>query len=125
MSEKLFISGPLPPSLNNAYYTGRDGRRHLTKEAKTYKENIAETLMVNNARSMCPEPPFSVHLHLRFKDKRRTDVSNRVKILEDAVFGYLGHDDSLVYDLHIWRYIDRSKPGMSMEIRHCSRDLEV
>lgn len=125
MTEKLIVSGPLPPSTNHLYATSKTGKRYLTKEARAYKKEIQTLMMHDGAKSKCPEPPFSFHLHLRFKDRRRRDVSNTVKCLEDSIFEYLGYDDSLVNDLHVWRYIDREEPGMVVEIRHCDRALEV
>lgn len=42
----------------------------------------------------------------------------------NAVFEHIGYDDSLVYDSHQWKYIDREEPGMTVEVRHCNRKLE-
>lgn len=124
MRERLVVSGPLPPSSNSLYPTGRDGKRHLSAKGKAYKEKIQKRLMVDKALDRCPDPPFSLHLHLRFPDARRRDCTNQIKLLEDSIFQYLGFDDSLIYDVHIWKYIDRADPGMTVEIRHCSRRLE-
>lgn len=124
-NRKLVVSGPLPPSTNNLYYTGKDGKRHLTKTAKDYKTNLQKVLMANGAKSLAPDPPYSLHLHLRFKDRRRRDTSNQIKLIEDAIFGHLGKDDSLVNDLHVWRYIDKTSPGITVEVKHSSRSLEV
>jgi hypothetical protein len=81
--------------------------------------------MSENAKARCPEPPFSMHLHLRMPDKRRRDSTNFGKLIDDAIFEYLGYDDSLIYDSHQWKYIDRENPGVTVELRHCSRELEA
>ncbi len=123
--DRLILSAPLPPSLNNAYTTGRDGKRHLSAQAREYKQEVRWIMLAEGARAKCPEPPFSFYVHLRLPDKRRRDASNAVKILEDAIFGQLGHDDSLVLDLHVFKYIDRKNPGVTVEIRHTDRRLEA
>lgn len=121
----LIVSAPLPPSTNNLYATGKDGRRYLTQKARDYKTNLQREMMWRHTKKDVPEPPFTLHFHLRFPDARRRDASNQIKLAEDAIFEFLGYDDSLVYDLHVWRYIDREEPGMTVEVRHCSRELEA
>ncbi len=120
----MIISVPLPPSTNHLYRSSANGKRHLTKEARAYKKEVQKEMMVNGVKGKCPEPPFSLHLHVRFPDRRRRDASNAVKVLEDAVFEYLGYDDSLVLDLHVWKFIDREDPGVTVEVRHSSRKLD-
>lgn len=123
--KRLIVVGALPPSSNNIYFTGSDGKRYLTKIAKAYRREIQATLMVAGAKELCPEPPFYVQLHLRFPDKRRRDLSNQIKLLEDSVFKWLGYDDSLVYSMTLHKYLDRQYPGVVMEIRNTTRKLEV
>ena len=124
-NDRLIISGPLPPSSNNIYATGKTGKRYLTKTAEKYREKLQKSMMMGGAKKECPEPPFSLHLHLRLPDRRRRDASNAVKLLEDSIFSFLGYDDSLVYDLHVWKYKDKANPGVTVEVRHCSRKLEA
>jgi Holliday junction resolvase RusA-like endonuclease len=133
---RLTIAGPLPPSTNKLYknlppdtmYIGglkQGGRgRALTGEAKKYKRALNDHLWAMTASSLAPPYPYSVNYHFRFPDARRRDISNQIKLIEDVVFRYLGSDDSLVYDFHVWKYIDRKDPGFVMEVRHCSRSLE-
>lgn len=123
--DRLILSAPLPPSTNHLYSTGKDGRRHLTAVARKYKQDIRWKMLAEGSRAKCPDPPFVLYLHVRLKDRRRSDVSNRCKLIEDAIFAQLGHDDSLVYDVHLYKYLDRSNPGVTVEIRHTDRKLEV
>ncbi len=125
-SDRLVVSGPLPPSSNSIYYTdSKTNTRHLTRRAREYRENLQEEMMVGGAKKRCPEPPFSLHYHFRLPDRRRRDLTNLEKLLEDSIFQFLGHDDSLVYDSHKWKYINRENPGVTVELRHCSRELEA
>lgn len=43
----------------------------------------------------------------------------------NAIFSHLGHDDSLVYDAHLFKYLDRKNPGVTVEVRHTTRALEA
>ena len=123
---KLIISGRLPPSTNHLYYSDRKtGTRHLTNKAAAYKEELMWKLKRGGAKELCPPRPFAVHYHFRFPDRRKRDLSNQIKLIEDAVFEALGHDDRHVNDIHLWKYISKSDPGFTMEVRHSSRGIEV
>lgn len=110
---------PMPISVNKAYVTVR-GRRILSKEGKIYKSTV--TTGVAKQLSLCTqytdlvneETPLKLEITLyleRTENKgypkktktryKRVDVSNRVKLLEDALFDALGVDDSSVFSLTI------------------------
>ena len=136
-SKRLVIAGPLPPSSNKLYrnlppdtmYVGglkQGGRgRALTKEAKRFKKDLKDKLWEMGASKLAPDPPYSVHYHFRFPDWRRRDISNQIKLVEDVVFRYLGSDDSLVHQFTVWKYVSKSDPGFTMEVRHSDRSIEV
>jgi Holliday junction resolvase RusA-like endonuclease len=115
----------MPPSTNQLYYTGKDGKRHLSKEGREYKKEVGKLMMVGGVKKKCPLPPFSLYIHVRFRDWRRQDISNRIKLLEDAVLGYLNYDDKMVYDLIVYKYISKNDPGVVVELRNTTRDLVV
>ncbi len=121
--DSLILSAPLPPSTNHLYANASSGRR-LTQEGRAYKKDVGVRLMLSGARKSCPGPPFCLSMHFRLPDKRRRDLTNLAKALEDAVFGHLGYDDSLVYEMTMTKSIDRSNPGVTVEIRHTDRKLE-
>jgi Holliday junction resolvase RusA-like endonuclease len=122
----MIVEGPLPPSSNNAYYTDRrTGSRHLTNDGKVYKKSLGEIIMVKGREVPFPEPPFSVHYHFRFPDRRKRDLSNCLKLLEDGVFAAMGEDDRHVIDFHVWKYLDKERPGFLMEIKTSQRDIHV
>jgi len=108
---------PYPPSVNKAYATTRSGRRLLTSEGKLYKQSIRDVIGQKYSAytpelSGLGDKPLclTVKLYTRTENKgwsegkaknryKRVDVSNRVKLLEDALFEALGVDDSLVFRL--------------------------
>ncbi len=124
MEHRLVLAAPLPPSTNNLYANASSGRR-LTQEGRAYKKDIGVRLMLSGSLRRCPHPPFSLSMHFRLPDKRKRDLSNLAKALEDAVFGHLGLDDSLVYELTMTKSIDRENPGVTVEVRHTERRLEA
>lgn len=115
------VNLPFPPSVNKAYATTRSGRRLLTSEGKLFKQSVRDTIGQKYA-AVTPElynlgsVPLclTVTLYTQTENKgwlqgkaknryKRVDVSNRVKLLEDAVFEALGVDDCLVFSLHVYK----------------------
>jgi Holliday junction resolvase RusA-like endonuclease len=106
---------PMPPSVNKLYATVR-GRRIMTTKGKAVKHEITQ-LVVKHIASMPDlfhtENKLRLTVDLYFsavenagwsKGKaknryKRIDVSNRAKLLEDALFLGIGIDDSLIFEL--------------------------
>lgn len=122
-SDRAIFTLPLPPSLNQMYRVGVDSKPHLIKEAREYRKMVAEVLFEKEVK--CPEPPFDVGIHFRFPSMRRRDISNQVKLLEDSIFKHFNHDDTHVHALHLWKYLDRREPGVTVEIRHSTRNIDI
>ena len=115
------VNLPFPPSVNQAYATTRSGRRLLTSEGKLFKQSIRDIIgqkyaVLTPELARIGEVPLSltITLYTQTENKgwsqgkaknryKRVDVSNRVKLLEDAVFESLDVDDSLVFSLHVYK----------------------
>ena len=101
---------PFPPSTNTAYATVR-GRRVKTKRAREYAEHVQFLCSVNawcdtwiiKTQELDVMPRLAVTIEVHPPDRRRRDLANMEKLCVDAVFSYLGMDDSLIDDLHLTR----------------------
>lgn len=79
---------PLPPSVNNAYTGGADGRRHLTKDCRQWKTAASVTI-----RDACRAAGFKpcagqYRLTILLSDCgliRDRDCDNTLKLLLDAI----------------------------------------
>jgi Holliday junction resolvase RusA-like endonuclease len=112
----IALTTPLPPSLNNVYTNGRGhGRRVLTSEGRNYKAEVAKLLL---GRQPLPSGArIGLSLRFWFKNKQRTDISNRVKLLEDALSEALGFDDCCVDRLLVERVgYDKAQPRCDVVI---------
>ena len=114
---KLSLEFPMPISTNKAYVTTRSGRRILSSKGKVYKQQVKDIIGQKLALSpnIVPEGPLHLKILLLFlevenkgwstgKAKNRykkIDVSNRVKLLEDAICESLGIDDSMFFSLTV------------------------
>ena len=119
---------PFPPSTNTAYATVR-GRRVKTKRAREYAEHVQFLCSVNawcdtwiiKTHELDVMPRLAVTIEAHPPDRRRRDLSNMEKLCVDAVFGYLGMDDSLIDDLHLTRReLDRPDGKLVMTIREAT-----
>ena len=108
---RLVIPG-LPPSANHAYFNLPRGGRTLSTAGKKYKNETKTYLAQMYHRDMkkfVPNAPYLVYMRFYFavlqngtwgKPKgaesryKKTDASNRAKLLEDVIKDVTGVDDS-------------------------------
>lgn len=94
----------LPPTVNHLYRTYRN-RRYKTAKAHTYQETVSHRLRCEwGYKPPCKE---SIEVRITFitKDKRRWDIDNRVKALQDCLsMAGIIKDDKQVNILHVERH---------------------
>jgi Holliday junction resolvase RusA-like endonuclease len=108
----FWVSIPMPPSLNNVYVTNRTtGRRFLSKVGKAFKDQAGWTVREQvtacerEGIPLAASERYGITLFLYFGPARkgqRRDVSNRIKVAEDAVMEALGVDDSYISEVHAY-----------------------
>lgn len=109
--KKLVITTPFV-STNRLYGFAPDGRRFKTKKATITKDAIGwEAKAAFDGEPMDGELVVTVDLF--FPDRRRRDLDN-IKGLIDALTGIVWEDDSMIYDLHIRKFIDPKKPRIEI-----------
>lgn len=113
----LTVTLPFPPTTNNAYAV-RHGRKVKTDTAREYAIKVTEALMTSpdakRARaSMHGHPRLRAVLTLYPPDNLRRDVVNFEKLATDAVFKWLGQDDSQIDELILRRRpADKNSPRL-------------
>lgn len=100
----------LPLSTNRMY----QGRRFLTKDAKTNKEAIGWEARAGY-RGKPLESTLRVQIALWWPDRRNHDLDN-IKGLLDALTGILWLDDGQITDLHITKGIDKENPRVEISL---------
>lgn len=93
----------IPPTVNHLYRNYRN-RRYKTVAGRKYQKQVTEILSRKwEARPPCEEP---LELRITFitNDRRKWDVDNRVKALQDCLsMAGIIKDDNLVEILHVER----------------------
>lgn len=127
---------PLPPSVNKLYFTAR-GARHLSAAGKVFKHQIKVAILnklVHHPEFMegLDDCPLSLGINVYFKtlenkgwsqgktpDRyKKIDVSNRIKVLEDAISEALHVDDKMFFSLEVTKF-QREEEGVDVFI--CKR----
>lgn len=99
---------PLPPSTNNLYRNVPGKGRVLNKQGREYKQNAR--MLAMGARPTFIQGDVRLALAVYFPNRRRRDLSNTLKIIEDALKGITYADDSQVARIELTRYYDNANP---------------
>lgn len=81
----VLIKLPYPPSVNNSSRVGRDRAPHRTDKAKTWFTEAVWLVKAAMGRRKPFEGPVAVKFVVHRPDRRRRDLSNLHKIVEDAL----------------------------------------
>lgn len=109
---------PFPPSANRYWRTTKSGRTYVDAAAKQYKADAARIATAAGMKPLAGE--LAVTMIFYFPD-RRGDLSNRVKVCEDALNGVGYHDDKQVSWMQTERLIDKARPRVVVDIRPLDR----
>lgn len=93
----------LPPTVNHMYRTS--GKyRYKTLEARQYQEYATNRIREQwQNKPVCTEP-VSLSIFFETSNRRRWDIDNRVKALQDCLSAAgVIHDDTQIEELHVKR----------------------
>ena len=114
MTKRLTLTG-CPLSVNNIWRRNNKGWTYLTDAGRNLKEKWAW-----EARTQWKMEPtkekVSLSLVLYFPDRKRRDLSNQPKLIEDALTGVVWNDDSQIDELIIVRDYDKRLPRVELVI---------
>lgn len=104
---------PYPPSANRYWRVWR-GRPVLSEEARSYKQGVKLRALTEGLRKP-PSGPVVLSLVV-YRPRRAGDLSNRIKVLEDALEGIAFEDDSQVVEIHARREEDAANPRVVITV---------
>lgn len=114
----IYLTLPMPPSLNNFRVPNKYGKgSHLSKEANTFKKDCPKIIRDQIGRIDLLICPISLTMHF-YRGRRVGDISNLIKLAEDALTGTIFVDDEQVAHLDIHKHDhDHLNPRVEIEIR--------
>jgi crossover junction endodeoxyribonuclease RusA len=106
----IALTLPMPPSINH-YYGQRGNRTFIRPAGIAFRQSVADIVLDSNIQKI--DGRLSLFAVLYFADRRRTDIDNRAKALQDALtHAGVYEDDCQIDDLHITRHADRIAGGL-------------
>ena len=111
------ITLPYPPTANHfkvPVQAGRGVRMILSKEARQYKETVANILSRYTFSLLTG--PITVHVDL-FRPRKVGDLENGLKVAIDCLSGVAFEDDKQIVSLHAYRHDDKQNPRIEITVR--------
>lgn len=106
------VTLPYPPSANRYWRHGR-GRTYVSEEAQEYRQAAKLRALTAGMRPL--DGPVVLHVTV-FRPQKRGDLSNRIKVLEDALIGVAYADDDQVAEIHALRLEDKANPRVEVRV---------
>lgn len=106
------ITLPYPPSANR-YWRNWRGRTVLSAEARAYKADVGKRCKA--AKLKPTGANVSLFLDV-YRPRRAGDLSNRIKVIEDALQGYAFEDDDQVVKIFARRGDDKANPRVEVVV---------
>lgn len=94
---------PLPPSAN-VYWRYVGGRPLVSSEARAYKQAAGWLALAAGIEPMDGALALTLDVTVT---RSNADLSNRIKVIEDALNGIAYHDDKQIVELHCYRRVAR------------------
>lgn len=121
---RLCLTLPLPPSINEQYYTDTQGRRKLTPVALHYKSDVQKALRNLQWQGILREPLLerirtrylALYIEFYFATPFQRDLDNGLKITQDALCKSLGANDNRIVEIHLSKRIRPLDPHIYVEV---------
>lgn len=100
--------------MNRIWRTGK-GRTYKDKTAKAYGEAVAAYCLAHRVKLAFPEGVRVAYTLTWYRGRKAGDLSNRVKVVEDALNGIVWADDGQIVEVHLYR-VDATKATARVEL---------
>jgi crossover junction endodeoxyribonuclease RusA len=98
----IHLTLPIPPSINHYYGQSPQGRKFIKAPGVKYRQEVAEIVAEKGCRKL--EGRITLFAMIHPADKRRQDLDNRSKALQDALtHAGVWLDDEQIDELHLVR----------------------
>lgn len=102
---------PWPPSVNG-YWRSVGGRQIMSKKARAYRKTVVDLVEPSSWPVFEATERLKVRYDVYPPDRRKRDISNLLKGMEDALtHAFVWEDDEQVDDIRIVRQRSEGKPG--------------
>ena len=103
---------PYPPSVNRMWRR-YNGLTVTAEDVRAYKKTVAYECRQVGVTLL--HGPLTLYLDF-YRPQRSGDLSNRIKVVEDALIGIAYTDDSQIVEIHARRFDDKHNPRVEVTI---------
>lgn len=100
---------PMPPS-SNRYWRIFRGHVVTSQEARDYIGTVADKARRQGFKVLLGPIRLEIHVYTKYN----RDLSNNIKVLEDALQNVLLKNDSQVTEIHAYKHVDKVKPRVEV-----------
>lgn len=125
MTEPIKLTLPYPPTANHLFITVMMKNRPVrvpSGEAKKFKKSVGIICQTERIRPLSGEVAIELKV---YRPRRVGDIDNTFKATLDALKGYAWNDDAQVVEIHGYRFDDKWKPRVEVEIKEVSAAPEL
>lgn len=98
----IALTLPMPPTVNHAYGVRRGGGKFIKPAGVQFRQDVADIVAEAGHQTMAGRVSLFAVIHPA--DKRRQDLDNRAKALQDALtHAGVWLDDNQIDELHLVR----------------------
>ena len=104
-----------PPSINHVYIHLKNGRKVLNKDGKEFIRKVRELL--EGAEKINKPTPVMLSVIFQYTDRRRRDIDNCMKVLQDSLEGVLFDDDCQIVMLKAEKLLGCTEAKTTLEVK--------
>lgn len=114
MTVAFTIPGPPVPKGRPRFFRGHAVTPKRTRVYEAHAKKVAQAAMAGRTPT---ESPVAMTIRFYVHDRRTRDLDNLAKAVTDAAKGVVYADDSLIWELHLLKALDRKSPRAEVEVR--------
>lgn len=103
---------PMPPSANQ-YWRNINGKTLVSEEAKNYKEAVAALALRLGMQKLSGPVMLTIQV---YRQQKSGDLSNRIKVIEDALIGIAYKDDKQIEQILAMRFESPRNPYIIISV---------
>lgn len=103
----------VPPSVNHYWKNRRGGGRYVGEAGQAYHKAVGEVCRTHGLSPFTGRVVMTVTV---YRKENRGDLDNYCKALLDALAGHAYVNDKQVYELHLYKALDRKNPRVELTI---------